>query len=397
MTRVHRALIALLICLLAASTTAAGESSDSFIEVTGSDFIDWCDDTMCLMPDMELYYTRVDGISYSIGLRYLNDERLHPRVSAVRGWMSAREEESYRVEFEQPFHSQESFSLGVQFYDETAWNRQDAERVSDLGNNMNAFLARVDHRDYFRREGVTLFANMIVSPELEMRLEFRNDELSSLEEKQSVWSVFGRDDDWRENPELAVGIQDNIRPFEGQMKSYVGSVVYDSRNQYTHSGWLACAFLEFAGSSTGGDYDFRKYSIELRHLMRVSSSQTLDLTASWGIGSGTDYPSHKLFTLGGPNDLRGYDYKSFSGKNMVFGRAEYGVDLWPDPVVRTVFFVDSGSVWYSGGDISPEFKYDFGIGFRVDAPALGDIRIDVARAATTDDSDVFVYVDLHYW
>jgi hypothetical protein len=65
--------------------------------------------------------------------------------------------------------------------------------------------------------------------------------------------------------------------------------------------------------------------------------------------------------------------------------------------VRTIFFVDSGAVWYSGGDISAEFMHDFGVGFRIDAPTLGDIRIDVARAATTEDADIFIYFDIHYW
>jgi len=230
MARKNGHLLTLLVCLIAASAALAEDSPEAFMSVNASDFIDWCDDTMCLMPAMELYYTRVDGINYSMGIQYLNDQRLHPRIKALRGWMSAREEDSYLVEFEQPIHSQDSFSLGVRFYDRTDWSREDDESVSDLGNNLNAFVARVDHRDYFSRKGVTLFANMIATPHLTLRLEARNDRLSSLETKESVWSVFGRDDDWRENPPLMVGIQDAARPVEGRVKRYVGSVVYDSRN-----------------------------------------------------------------------------------------------------------------------------------------------------------------------
>jgi outer membrane protein assembly factor BamA len=178
------------------------------------------------------------------------------------------------------------------------------------------------------------------------------------------------------------------------MKSVVGSVEYDSRDDYVRTGWAGCGFFEFSGGGLGGDYSFRKYAVELAHYARLSETQTLNLVARWGVGSGTDYPSHKLFYLGGPGDLRGYDYKTFSGKNMMFARAEYGIDVWPH--LRTIFFVDTGSVWYGGGDISQEFSHDFGIGFRSDSPGVGDIRIDIARAATTDEADIFVYFDLYF-
>lgn len=389
---------AILVCSapLAPAARADERSSDAFMTVTASDFIDWCDDTMCLRPAQDFQYDRVDGINYSIGLAYLNEEKLHPRLRAVRGWMSAREEGTYQIDFEQPIHNQDSFSFGIQFYDKTSWSREDGEAVSDFGNNLNAFIARADQRDYFRREGVTIFASLHATPDLTFRIEHRDDALSSLETKQSVWSVFGRDDDWRENPVLMVGIQDAATPFEGRMKSYVGSVVYDSRNRFAHAGWLGRAFLEFSGGSVGGDYSFRKYVLEIGRLGRISETQTLDVTASWGIGSGTAYPSHKLFRLGGPGNLRGYEHDSILGKNMMFARAEYGIDVWPDPYMKVIFFYDTGSAWDSGGDINGDFRHDFGIGFRTDAPSIGSIGIDVARAATSDDSDVFVYFDVYF-
>jgi outer membrane protein assembly factor BamA len=387
-------LAVLLLAALAAVPCAAGDEDEAFISVTSSDFIDWCSDTMCLMPAMDFHYDRVDGASFSLGLQYLNDENLHPRVRAVRGWMSSREASSYEIEFEQPIHSQDSFSFGIRLYDKTSWSREDADGVSDLRNNVCAFFARNDWRDYYRRDGFTLFVDLEATPELEFRLEYRDDDLSSLKTAQSVWSVFRNGEDWRDNPELTTGIQNAATPFEGRMKSYVASVVYDTRNEYAHNGWLGRAFLEFSGGSVGGDYGFRKYVFDVTRLMRLSSSQTLDLTGSWGIGSGTHFPSHKLFYLGGPGTLRGYDFKEFAGKNLLFARAEYGVDLWPN--VKTIFFVDSGSAWDSGGNVSGEFKHDFGIGFQADAPNVGNLRVDIARAATSDDADIFVYLDVAF-
>ena len=394
MTRCCKALLALILITLATTACLAQETPESFVSVTASDFIDWCDDTMCLMPAVDIHYNRVDGILCYAGVQYLNDAQLHPRVRAMSGWTSAREEGYFQIDFEQPIRDQDSFSAGVQFYERTAWSREDAEAITNVANSLSALVGRTDRRDYFRQRGVTFFARFKANPRLVLRLEHRNDKLSSLETKQSAWTVFGRDDDWRENPPLMTGIQSAAIESEGRMKSYFGSAEYDSRDEYAATGWVGRAFFEFSGGSIGGDYDFRKYALELAHYARLSATQTLDVSARWGVGSGTDYPSHKLFYLGGPGDLRGYDHKTFSGKNMTFARAEYGIDMWPH--LRAIFFVDTGSVWYGGGEVSQEFVHDFGIGFRSDAPGIGDIRIDIARAATTEESDIFVYFDLYF-
>lgn len=394
MTRCCGAFLALAVVALATVACAAEETSDVFLSVTASDFVDWCDDTMCLMPAMDIHYNRVDGILFYLGIQYLNDSELHPRVKAMRGWTSAREASYYQIEFEQPIMDPDRFSAGVQLYEKTSWSREDAEAISDLANNLGAFVARTDRRDYFTRRGVTVFTRYRVNPRLAFRMELRNDELSSLATKQSVWTVFGRDEDWRENPPLMVGVQDAAVESEGRMKSVVASVRYDSRDERGDTGWAGSGSFEFAGGGMGGDYKFRKYALELAHYARISRTQTLDLTARWGVGSGTDYPSHKLFYLGGQGDLRGYEHKEFSGKNMLFARAEYGIDVRPH--LRAIFFVDSGSAWYGGGDVSGEFMHDFGIGFRSDTPGVGDIRVDIARAATSDESDIFIYFDIYF-
>ncbi len=389
------AVLLILAGLAPASPAVSTDESEPFISGSTSDFVDWCDQTKCVSPAMALYYNRVDGILFFLGAKYRNDTRLHPRLRAVRGWTSAREERNYyQIDFEQPFHTQDSFSIGVSFYGETGWSREDDEAVSDVDNDLRAFIERRDYRDYFRREGITIFLRLHATPELTLRLEHRNDELTSLSTRQSVWSVLRHGEDWRENPPLMVGIQDAAQEFEGRMKSYFGSVVYDSRDEYTRTGWLARGFFEFAGGSLGGDYDFRKYVLDVRRYLRFSETQTLTLQASWGIGAGTRYPSHKLFYLGGIENLRGYDRKVFSGKNMMFGRAEYGVQMTPK--LEVIYFFDTGAAWDTGGNISGDFHHDFGIGFRFDAPWVGDLRLDIARAATTQDADIFVDLRLCY-
>ncbi len=381
--------LAVLVIALASTPLLADETPEPFLSVKASDFTELrLDVDSYIAPVGKLYYTRTDGLLLYLGAEYRSEEHLHPRLRAMAGWPSARDDGYFQIDVEQPFHTQDSFSIGVSFYAKTAWSRQDDEEIGTLDNNLRVFFGREDFRDYFRREGATTFARHRATPELTFRLEFRNDRLRSLSKHESVWTAFGRDEDWRDNPELTVGILDAAQPFAGKMKSWVGSVVYDSRDYLEYDGWLTRLFGEFSGSSTGGDYNFRKYEFDITRLLRITPTQTLSLMARWGIASGTDFPSHKLFYLGGEGNLRGYEYKEQSGKGLFFGRAEYGVQIREK--LEFVYFLDAGQAWYgTTGFDSDEVKYDVGIGFRMDAPGLGDIRIDVARGLE-EDADVRV-------
>ncbi len=401
MTRVRALALAVLLLSLAAPACLAQDSDEPepFLTIDSSDFIDWCEDTYCFRPAIGLYYNRVDGILHYLGVQYRNDEHFHPRFRAVRGWTSAREEGYYQIDFEQPIHSSDAFSLGVSFYEKTGWSRQDNEAISDFGNNLLAIVARLDRRDYFRRDGVTYFAQLKATPNLTLRLELRDDELASLETQQSVWSIFRSEEDWDENPPLMTGnlnVPSAVEVIEGsrRMKSFYGSLVYDGRDPYERTGWMGRWLFEVAGGNLGGDHEFRKHQIDLRRVFRLSETRTLSLLGVWGIGTGTDFPSHKLFYLGGGANLRGYKWKEFSGRNTLFGRAEYGVRIWPE--FQVIYFYDTGAAWYTGGEVSWDMKHDIGIGFRFDAPGLGDVRLDVARAATTEDAEIMIDFQVYY-
>jgi outer membrane protein assembly factor BamA len=397
------ALLIATIALLAAQAPAAADEAaaepDPFITVRGSELVDLCfENGGCLGPSANLYYNRVDGALFYAGLEYRADRCLHPRMRALLGWPSARDDDYYKLEFEQPLWSPDGFSVGVSLYEKTDWSQDDDEFVSDFGNNLRAFFFRDDYRDYWRADGVTVFAQHHATPELTFRLEYRNDLITSLPARESIWTVFDRDDDWRENPPLRVGILESQREFEGRMKSVYASIVYDSRNRYVHSGWRGRLFVEVAPEALDGDYEFRRYWADVERLIRLTPVHSLTFQAGWGIGSGTDYPSNRLFYLGGEHDLRGYELKEFTGKERLFGRVEYGFRMRPK--LQTILFVDGGEVAYATD--SPEsndsdgFVWDVGIGFRFDAPGLGDVRIDVARAVTDEERDVQVDFEVYY-
>lgn len=373
-------LLVLILVAVASPRVSAHDIPEAFLEVDASDFTSIClDDGGCFGPAGRFYYNRVDGMNFYLGVRYRSETRLHPRVLALWGWPSSRSGSMYQLKFEQPLLDQNSLSFGVGFYDKTSESRQDSERIQDLDNNLRAFSARRDLRDYFTTEGGNFFVNYIVTPELTFRLEYKSENLTSLDTVQSVWTLFRRNEEWRENPPLMVGVEKGQRLFEGKMKSWVGSFEYDTRDEFEYSGWRLRGFYTYSGQKAGGDYDFRRIDFDVMPYWRITETQTLTLKAWWGLASGTDYPSQELFYLGGIENMAGYGDKEFAAKNVFWGRVEYGVHIWEE--FEVIYYGDLGEAWNgSTGFDASEILYDLGIGFRWDFPGLGDFRIDAAHA-----------------
>ena len=384
------------LALLALVGSAPAEERSAFIEFSSADLAEldiWEDSSFG--PAGEIFYNRVDGLLVYMGMQYRSESQLHPRFEATWGWPSARSASYYQLGVEQPVFDQDSFSFGVDLSKRSAWSLEDDEAVSDLGNNLNAFFARIDDRDYFVQDGVTVFAQHRVNDRLRLRGEYRSHQLESLRERESIWTVFQREDDWRENPALMRGVLKSAREFEGTLISTAWTVEYDSRDDEAMTGWWVRGVSEFGVNASGGDYDFRKHIVQAEKTFPISFTQTLDLSGTWGIGDGTTFPSHKLFHLGGRGNLRGYDHKEFAGKNMLFGRAEYNVRV--NKSLTMVYFLESGQVGYTTSlpesDDSDGHKHDAGIGFRFGETDEGWIRLDVARAMEAE-RDIKVYLSI---
>jgi outer membrane protein assembly factor BamA len=391
------AMFVLAFAALALPYIASADPNSSFIELTVGDLTEfeiWENSQFSF--DGEFYYNRVDGMLPYFGLEYRSETALHPRFNALVGWPSAHDGSYYKIHVEQPLFRQDGFSFGVDLYDRSAWSLEDNELISDFGNNLHAMFARIDQRDYYREEGVTVFAQHHLTPAITLKGEFRSVTLDSLSELEHVWTAFQRDHEWRNNPPITIGVLGGAELYDGgRVSSYVWSATYETRDFEEHTGWWARGIAEYAGQAAGSDYDFRVHRLEGEVLFPLTSTQSLSVYGLWGIGDGDDYPSHKLFHLGGRGNLRGYEYKEFAGKDVLFGRAEYTVRV-TEPL-EMIYYIESGEVGYGTttpiSDDSDGFKHDVGVGFRVNAPWDGWMRLDVARAMESD-SELQVYLRL---
>jgi Tol biopolymer transport system component len=172
------------------------------------------------------------------------------------------------------------------------------------------------------------------------------------------------------------------RLFQPTLSIVHDSAYFGSFGPVIGSRWLLSVSraLSFSGSDvsrTTAFFDYRKYfPLFWRNYLALR-----------GIGAVSTGDEPRLFFLGGPLTMRGYDYLQFSGSRMLLFNLEYRYPLidalifgWPGrwgiSNIGGTLFLDSGAVWGEGrfiekvpNGIKPrvvndlEFYSDFGIGF----------------------------------
>lgn len=161
--------------------------------------------------------------------------------------------------------------------------------------------------------------------------------------------------------------------------------------------------LELAG--LGGDNEFYKLFLDSTWYRAVDKEEKWILSfrsregyvAEYG---GSDFvPLTDKFYAGGTTTVRGYDNRDIGpkarefiffgdrfplGGNLLYiGNLEMKYKLTEQ--VRFYSFIDAGGVWDDDDFDFGEMRYSAGIGFGVEVPALGPIRVDYAIPLNADD------------
>jgi outer membrane protein insertion porin family len=166
----------------------------------------------------------------------------------------------------------------------------------------------------------------------------------------------------------------------------------------TTNGQRAEFDTELAGGGLGGDEDY--YSMEFRGAdylpLFQTQTQVLSLIGRLGVkqnfGRSTTVPYYDRFFLGGPNDLRGFEYRDvgprdvtgepIGGKSYGMFTAEYTADIVSP--IRFALFYDAGFVNEGAYDFSPvKYNDNFGIGLRLFV-AGAPLSLDLGIPITTD-------------
>lgn len=267
---------------------------------------------------------------------------------------------NYQVSYTRPWLDSHGTSLGVSFYDRVA-------EYSDYNENGDA-VATYDKR----RKGYNVTLGRTHG-------EFRTTYFTweSRREKYDEY-ISGYN---YESPEFKAlnYISNNF----GRTNSVSLTHIFDNRDNYFNPsrGYRYSVTGQMAGHGLGGDFDFWKVSAEGRFYKKVGSRQVLAFRIMGGYSSG-EVAYSELFSLGGANNLRGFEDDQFKGKNMYAATLEYRFPIVKK--VEGVVFVDAGNAWGIDRMRLPWYNdnnklhWGAGVGIRLQTP-IGPIRLDYAH------------------
>jgi len=175
-----------------------------------------------------------------------------------------------------------------------------------------------------------------------------------------------------------------------------GTLAYDTRNsvQLPNHGQRT----EIDGEISVGDKTF--YKVELKtawYFPGFLKGHVIEAVGRTGIAqslSGGDVPFYDRYYLGGLYSLRGFKYRNIApreapfgfvpdepigGDSYWFGSVEYSIPILEKDNglgVRIALFYDVGSVGARPYSFSGNFDDNWGLGFRLNIPHLGPLRLD---------------------
>ncbi len=340
-------------------------------------------------------YNRVEGVFLGLNApkQFIPDVG-HFSLYGFAGYGFELKKWRYLVGLDRWFFSPRDyrFEIGGEFHSLT--DTKDLWRMPYLENTLAAFFLREDFHDYFQREGFSAHVSQNFTPFLKVTVEYRADRYGSLK-KGTDWSLFGGKKKFRPNPPLGKD--------EGDMRTVYGEIYWDTRDDrnYTTRGWYARFSAEAAMEDLGGEFDFRRYLLDIRHFWPIADGENLNVRLMLGSSEG-HLPVQKNFELGGVSTLRGFEFKEFRGSSMLLGNVEYRInsrivgeslDLCGS-CFDVILFTDWGWAWDASETTDVQqrlqmlrwdrLKSNVGIAL---ASSDGDLRINFAKRTDRSHDD----------
>jgi hypothetical protein len=229
-----------------------------------------------------------------------------------------RSDFGYLVRADLRFAGRTEFGVGGLLFSEVT--SIEDQPLSNSESGWSAFLLQRDYRDYYEREGVTGMAYVQPTRALRLELSLSRDAQRSVR-ATDPWSLFRNSDRWRRNPLVD----------DGHYFSTGLQLEFDTRNERDRptTGWMIRSRFEHLTSDdiapvalpavvrpsppTGGGYATDRLSIDVRRYSRLTPGLRVNarLRADGWI-AGDRLPIQRRLSLGGPDLLPGFDFRSFS-------------------------------------------------------------------------------------
>jgi len=304
-------------------------------------------------------YNRVEGLPIHFGPRITWRNRGYSRFElealgiyrtaanpeAVFDSSLSRRDVGYAVSGELQFGRLREVMFGGRIYDVV--DQIEDWQLYDDEVGLATFLLHHDYRDYYLTRGWSGYVEIKPINELTLSGEYIREEHTSMDARDP-WTLSRRDEAWRDNPTVD----------EGDFTIFLASAEFDSRqsSRFNGSGWYLKAEWERGNSdnvvdrglptvirsplTTGGDYTYDRYFVDLRRHERIGWSGQLSLR---GVLAGTvdendPLPMQRRLSLG--HVMPGYGFRAIACNeatldpsspalcdNVLLMQAEYRADL----------------------------------------------------------------------
>jgi len=330
---------------------------------------------------------RVDGLNLSAGADVSFFDRAsyrHPRLHVRAAWALGSEQLRVVAGALHRLPTRAPFIVGYTYADVT--DTEDTFRRQGLEEAHGETFRTASTADYFRRIGHELYAWLSPVDRVSLRVAWRRERYESLA-TTTRWTLLDEDPPLPNAPvdELTIGaavgrlsfdsgsvrgadredllssVQRRPDPFGGEPVS-AGSTRVDLE-------------VEIAAPDLGGDAEFQRAVLRIRGRQELGLGLRLD-TRVMGGWSGGSPPLQKLFAVGGPGTIRGFDLKAFTGRRFALVTAELSWELGR-AAPRLIAFYDGGAA--SGQTGSDGWRSGAGLGARWPASGNSFLRVDVAR------------------
>jgi hypothetical protein len=317
-------------------------------------------------------YDRVDGLSLFMHEEFNDRGSLYPRVHLFEGYAFDSRNWRYRLDFEQPLFSPTSFSFGGSVYLIT--DTFDKELTGDIENSLSSLFLKKDYRDYFEREGASVFARQKFLNWNSITVQYAEDTYRSVD-AISKGLFYRHSRQFRPNPPVD----------EGRWATVTAQYELDSRQDEQAGPTEHWHRLEYENGRHKDEpcMEYTRLAADFRTYLNLSPGQYLSCRLKLGATPSGTLPFQREFCVGGIGTLAAHDFKEFRGDHMILFNAEYAVDVVKR--FQLILLTDAGKAWRGRDALKDQrLALDVGIGVGLEK----GVRIFAAKTPGEEGSDV---------